>query len=81
MANPAAAMAALTAQQNAQMVQQLGMQAMQNEQTHMLKMAETVAQGERARANLVEKFGNDMASDAGSQMKNQHDSLSSSSGA
>ena len=79
--NPAAAMAALTAQQNAQMVQQLGMQAMQNEQTHMLKMAETVAQGERARSNIVEKFGNDMAADAGSKLKGQHDSLSSSASA
>lgn len=81
MANPAAAMAALTASQNAQMVQQLGMKELQNEQTHFVKMAEAVAQGERARSNLVEKFGNDMASDAGNQMKNQHDSLSSSSGA
>jgi hypothetical protein len=79
--NPAAAMAALTAQQNAQMVQQLGMQAMQNEQTHMLKMAETVAQGERARSNIVEKFGNDMTADAGNKLKGQHDSLSSASSA
>jgi hypothetical protein len=79
--NPAAAMAALTAQQNAQMVQQLGMQAMQNEQTHMLKMGETVAQGERARSNIVEKFGNDMAADAGNKLKGQHDSLSSASSA
>jgi hypothetical protein len=81
MANPAAAMAALTAQQNAQMVQQLGMQAADSANTHMLKMAETVAQGERARSNLVEKFGNDMQSDAGSKLKGQHDSLSSSSSA
>jgi len=79
--NPAAAMAALTAQQNAQMVQQLGMQAVQNEQTHMLKMAETVAQGERARSNITEKFGNDMAADAGAKLKGQHDSLSSSASA
>lgn len=81
MANPAAAMAALTAQQNAQMIQQLGMQAADSANTHMIKMAETVAQGERARSNIVEKFGNDMTADAGSKLKGQHDSISSSASA
>lgn len=79
--NPATAMAAMTAQQNNQMVQQLGLQALQNEQTHMVKMAETVMQGERARSNIVEKVGNDMAADAGNKLKGQHDSLSSSASA
>jgi hypothetical protein len=81
MANPAAMMAALTAQQNANMVQQLGMQAVQSEQTHMLSMAETVAQGERARTNMVGKFSDNMAADAGSKMKNSHDAVSSTAAA
>ncbi len=81
MSKAAGAMAALQAQQEAQLAQQMAIQGQQMGMTHQTKMMETATQGERARANIVEKLGNDFNADAASQMKNAHDSASSASAA
>lgn len=76
-----AAMMGMMAQQEAQATQQIGLQMMQNEQTHQTKMMETQAQGQRARTNMVEKLGNDYNADSATTGKNSHDSASSASAA
>ena len=81
MAAAAGMMLVMQAQAEAQMVQQMGMQMMQQQQTHDMKMVETGVQGERARNNITEKLGNDFTADEANKSKQQHDSASSASAA
>jgi hypothetical protein len=66
----------LTAQGEAHMAQTIALNMAQNDGAHKLQMAQTVAQGERHKQNMTEKFSNDTSADAMNKAKNAHDSLS-----
>lgn len=61
--------------------EQMGVQSSEDEKTHMLKMSEILAQGERERATLVEQFSSDLAADAANLMKTNHKAISEASSA
>jgi hypothetical protein len=75
-AGKAAQLGLLTAQGEAHMAQTIALNMTQNDQNHKLQMAQTVAQGERHRQNITEKFSNDTSADSMNKAKNAQDSLS-----
>lgn len=66
---------------DAHTAEQMGVQASEDEKTHMIKMSEIHAQGERERASLVEQFSSDLAADAANLMKANHKAISEASSA